>query len=194
MANYPFDDHNAPPLEILMPFCEDVHQWLLSDADNVAVVHCKAGKGRTGVMICAYLLYSKKFCFAKDALEFYGAARTFNQKGVTIPSQIRYVKYFEKLLNSNGQYDPIPILLFDVKLLNVPFEISGIRIYIKNTKICDSLAMKSKTVIDNDSMLFSLNGLPLLGDVLFEVLDQSKVIIALMKGKVLSFLAEYSFR
>jgi phosphatidylinositol-3,4,5-trisphosphate 3-phosphatase/dual-specificity protein phosphatase PTEN len=97
---FPFDDHNAPPFELIAQFCQNVEQWLALDDKNIAVIHCKAGKGRTGLMISAWMLYSKEWATAKDALTFYAAMRTYNQKGVTIPSQIRYVHYFEESLQS----------------------------------------------------------------------------------------------
>lgn len=64
----------------MQPFCQDVNEYLKSDEHNVAVVHCKAGKGRTGVMICAYLVHCGDWPDARQALEFYAACRTKNSK------------------------------------------------------------------------------------------------------------------
>lgn len=99
---FPFFDHNPCPLNLILPFCVHVHEWLLKDPDNVVAVHCKAGKGRTGFMIACYLLYAGTCATAAEALEFYANKRTKDAKGVTIPSQIRYVSYFEDLLGSIG--------------------------------------------------------------------------------------------
>ena len=97
VAKYPFDDHNPPPMQMFLPFCEDVKQWLDSDPENVVAIHCKAGKGRTGVMICAYMLYIGEWDDADECMAFYGVARTYNGKGVTIPSQKRFIRHFADL-------------------------------------------------------------------------------------------------
>ncbi|EGB07424.1 hypothetical protein AURANDRAFT_28007, partial [Aureococcus anophagefferens] len=93
-VRFPFDDHNPPPLGLFYFFCKDVEAYLAADPANVVAIHCKAGKGRTGVMISAYLMWCGDWPDPDEAMKFYGFARTANQKGVTIPSQRRFVDYF----------------------------------------------------------------------------------------------------
>jgi len=64
---------------------------------RVIVGHCKAGKGRTGTVLCSYLMSEEGW--TKDE-----ALKRFTQRrmrpgfgsGVSIPSQLRYVGYVER--------------------------------------------------------------------------------------------------
>jgi len=60
----------------------------MNDGENIAVVHCKAGKGRTGTIISGYMLYTGMFNSYLESIYHFNEKRTNNNKGVTIPSQI----------------------------------------------------------------------------------------------------------
>lgn len=105
---FPFIDHNPPPLEYFFPFCVSVDRWLSADKDNVAVIHCKAGKGRTGVMIIVYLMFKYHMTF-EEGLLHYGKMRTKDLKGVTLPSQKRFIRYFGDLYCHALSYEKIDI-------------------------------------------------------------------------------------
>lgn len=98
VSYYPFYDHNAPKVSLILECCRDVDQWLKESDKHIVGINCKAGKGRTGLIICCYLLYSGKCDTTDKALKMYGERRTKNGKGVTIASQQRYIRYFERVV------------------------------------------------------------------------------------------------
>jgi protein-tyrosine phosphatase len=94
-------DHHAPGLELLFKNVNDMCEFLKQDIKNVVIVHCKAGKGRTGTSIAALLVYCGLYRTPEEALKYfsYRRANTIDPKGgVTIPSQKRYIKYFADIL------------------------------------------------------------------------------------------------
>ncbi|QDP16921.2 hypothetical protein Tsubulata_070016 [Turnera subulata] len=107
VACFPFDDHNCPPLQLITLFCRSAYSWLKEDIQNVVVVHCKAGMGRTGLMICSLLLFLKFFPTSDEAIDYFNKKRCVDGKALVLPSQIRYVKYFERILTYfNGENQP----------------------------------------------------------------------------------------
>ncbi|XP_057464923.1 phosphatidylinositol 3,4,5-trisphosphate 3-phosphatase and protein-tyrosine-phosphatase PTEN2A-like isoform X1 [Actinidia eriantha] len=107
VASFPFDDHNCPPIQLIISFCHSSYSWLKEDIENVVVVHCKAGMARTGLMISSLLLYLKFFPTAEESIDYYNQKRCIDGKGLVLPSQIRYVKYFERVLTYfNGENQP----------------------------------------------------------------------------------------
>ena len=76
------------------------------DPSNVVAVHCKNGKGRTGVVVCAWLLYSTFSDSARDAIQVFAAARLGSkakvEDAVETPSQRRYVHYMQEIVRAHG--------------------------------------------------------------------------------------------
>ena len=119
---YPFVDHEAPPLTLLIPFCEDAKKFLDEDEKNIVAIHCKAGKGRTGTFVCCLMLHMNIFDNSDECLAYYGMMRAGDGKGVTIPSQIRYVHYYEEIIKTkiNPIINQKKIIIRKIKMITIP--------------------------------------------------------------------------
>merc|ERR1712228_195657 len=86
-----------------------------------------------GMVIAALLLHLGHCKTATEALQLFGLRRTFDGQGVTIPSQRRYVHYYEALLH-NGlgsvleQHVAVEPAVKRVVLPKPMFELRGIRL------------------------------------------------------------------
>ena len=89
-------------LQLLEDMMADVCRWLDDHPKNIVAVHCKAGKGRTGMMVCCLLYWRGYFATMAESLDFYAKMRTDDMDGVTIPSQRRFCAYFEHWLTRPG--------------------------------------------------------------------------------------------
>jgi len=99
LASFPFDDHHVPPLTLIVAFTASASSWLAQHTEHVVAIHCKAGKSRTGLMVCALLVKLGVVEDANAAEELYNRKRTNDGKGLTLPSQRRYLRYFCEALN-----------------------------------------------------------------------------------------------
>jgi len=78
-----WEDHHSPTMELLVEKVRAMYDFLNADPRNVAVVHCNAGKGRTGTLICCYLIFCHFVENAEQAISYYGWKRFANGRGVT---------------------------------------------------------------------------------------------------------------
>ena len=180
VATYPFKIGMPPPFEYIKPCCEDIDEWLKADDRNVACIHCHDGLGRTGVMICSYMVHDRIFDSTKDVLQFFGEARTKNAKGVTLPSQRRYVQYYGHLLKNNLTYSPKTVLIKSIHFIGIPnmqggtcvpyFTVVAQIVKVYTSKLYDHIKRT-----DSTADLLLPQELPVCGDVKMDFYHQSMI-------------------
>jgi hypothetical protein len=85
---------------MLFKICTSIENWLAADPENVAVVHCLTGKGRTAtVLACLLSWLGEGGGPPLQALQCVAAAKGVQAEALTIPSQRRYVQYFSNVLD-----------------------------------------------------------------------------------------------
>ena len=99
IRHYPWPDHHPPPFALLPSIMAGMRDWLNgpeSEPGRVVVVHCKAGKGRSGTIAVSYLI-SEELWSMEDAIQRFTARRMRHGfgPGISIPSQVRWLGYVD---------------------------------------------------------------------------------------------------
>jgi len=138
VRHYPWPDHHPPPFGIVPLVMAGMRNWLLEGVDHgegktghagkegtrlderhakgrVVVVHCKAGKGRSGTIASSYLI--SECGWTKDeALARFTERRMrpgFGQ-GVSIRSQLRWIDYVARWTNGGKKYTERPVEILEI--------------------------------------------------------------------------------
>ncbi|CEG42645.1 phosphatidylinositol--trisphosphate 3 [Plasmopara halstedii] len=119
VLEYNFPGHPAPPLGLIFKICSSIENWLQADDKNLAAVHCLTGKGRTGTVIACYLAWIGQFPNALESLEFVAEKRQTSVEKLTIPSQRRYIQYFNNVMEGVKPRSS-PLLLRRVIINTIP--------------------------------------------------------------------------
>ncbi|KAJ5273345.1 Phosphatase tensin type [Penicillium angulare] len=170
--HFPWPDHHPPPFALLPNIMGSMRNWIhktdditvtnndkdqdgSSSNERVIVVHCKAGKGRSGTIATGYLI-SQEGWKKEDALQRFTERRMrvgFGA-GVSIPSQLRYVGYIDRWTNElHKEYVERPVEILEVHIWGlrdgVKVAIEGFEDEGKKIKPIHMFHRRERTVIDS---------------------------------------------
>uniref|UniRef100_A0A8C5K9Y8 Tensin 2 n=1 Tax=Jaculus jaculus TaxID=51337 RepID=A0A8C5K9Y8_JACJA len=113
VQDFGWPELHAPPLDKLCSICKAMETWLSADPQHVVVLYCKGSKGKLGVIVSAYMHYSKISAGADQALATLTMRKFCEDKVATElqPSQRRYVSYFSGLLSGSIRMNSSPLFL-----------------------------------------------------------------------------------
>lgn len=185
IRHYPWPDHHPPPFRLVPMITASMRNWLhgeeneatnsdqqkdgkssnhllskLKDKDSsksrVVVVHCKAGKGRSGTMACSYLI-SQCGWTAEDALARFTERRMRPKfgAGVSIPSQLRWVSYVDRWTKGGKRYVEREVEIVEVHVWGlrhgVKVGVEGFADEGKKIKVFHTFTKKERHVVQGDA-------------------------------------------
>ena len=117
-----FLDHHPPRFNNLLSIVSDIASYIKEDPNHVCAVHCRAGRGRTG-LVCSCVLMALGVCSTtQEALEYFATKRSKKMKGSTSPPQIRYAYDFGYYMSVYGYDLPLkPIPDYSIGLKSIQF-------------------------------------------------------------------------
>lgn len=90
-VHFPIEDMGVPHLQAAKDLCRKIDRWIRRG--DVAVLHCKAGLGRTGTMLACALVYR-----GLDAVRAVDRVRGVNPRYIQSEVQLEFIHEFEEYL------------------------------------------------------------------------------------------------
>ncbi len=104
---------------MLVNICTTIESWLAADSENVALVHCLNGMGRTATILASYLAWIGATSSPQDGLQWVADCKGIPVDKITVPSQRRYLQYFSAILDGQRPADQA-LVLRRVNMNSVP--------------------------------------------------------------------------
>ncbi|XXG98300.1 hypothetical protein Hte_004623 [Hypoxylon texense] len=214
IRHYPWPDHHPPPFRLVPMIVASMRNWLngndldadgggtddgknklgkILDAwkekksDRVAVVHCKAGKGRSGTMACSYLIAECGWTPEQALARF--TERRMRPKfgaGITIPSQLRWIGYVDRWTKAGKKYVDQGVEIVEIHVWGLR---SGVKLSVegfveggRKIKVVHTFTKKERMIVEGNppgdngvmDMIYDLTGYGTNPVPTQQVLDEAK--------------------
>jgi len=174
VRHYPWPDHHPPPFRLIPLIMASMRNWLqggdlergdvsvgavdkAAEANNkrVVVVHCKAGKGRSGTVSCSYLI-SECGWKPEEALTRFTERRMRPKfgAGISIPSQLRTITYVDRWTKGGKKYIDRAIEVVEIHVWGlrsgVKFDVEGFVEEGKKIKVFHTFKKSERIVVQGN--------------------------------------------
>ncbi|KAI0508475.1 phosphatases II [Xylaria bambusicola] len=184
IRHYPWPDHHPPPFRLVPMILASMRNWLNGndlDADapegverekklaakvvdaikdkkneRVVVVHCKAGKGRSGTMACSYLIAECGWTPEAAIARFTERRMRPNfGPGVSIPSQLRWLTYVDRWTKGGKKYVDREVEIVEVHVWGlrdgVKLAVEGFAEEGKKIKVFHTFTKKERQIVEGNA-------------------------------------------
>ncbi|KAI1271944.1 phosphatases II [Xylaria sp. FL0933] len=185
IRHYPWPDHHPPPFRLVPMILASMRNWLsgndldadASDAaghnttklankvldalkdkknERVVVVHCKAGKGRSGTMACSFLIAECGWTPEQAIARFTERRMRPNfGPGISIPSQRRWLTYVDRWTKGGKKYVDRELEIVEIHVWGlrdgVKLAVEGFADQGKKIKVFHTFTKKERQVVEGNA-------------------------------------------